>query len=1002
MPRTIKIINVHPSWDMQPMDLPSPRATTRGTGAPPDFLDYLAAAEPLQLVSRQLAHSPATRRAGNPPPLTFTIAAPSADLHFVAARHPSGAITFHLPTSVAPVAAPTRNDSRKKKSATAATAQFIIPAKTAAGEISNDPELRRGFLSSVVKLAIFKVNELVGKPVVSFLAGKLEKELWDHDGRSEGWGILSDTAIAQARMQPDIPSFAADQRGLLFLHGTFSHTFAAFPEFFTSHDFASLRARYHDRIYGFDHFTISKSPADNVRDLLAPLNGNRLTWDVITHSRGGLVLRQLAAQAPNMSIGRVVLVASPNQGTPLATPGRWDQTLGWFANLMELFPENPFTTASAWIAHGVSWLVQGLINDLPGISSMDKDGKVIADLESKTFPADWYALASNYHAPSDNIAARLTDMGIDTFFGSANDLVVPTEGGWQLGKTNAADIPADDIGCFGQGGNLPPSSISHINFFAQPETRQLILNALSSQPLGLPQITPTSLLPRRALLQPNKTPAAVAVVSTATARAGANGASAVSTAVVIAPPAGSAPAATDGWNEEEMLYVTILPTNVPADPTAKTPDETFLLATYGSARVVRRFALRGSDAGRRWFDVIRHQTGLERYMNDGIGSPPSPQTLIDYGSNLFDVLFGDEVRRLYDQARYRNRYRRLTVIFTSGIAWVADLPWELAYDKGCNAFLSTSDVRFVRNSLTSVAADNIVATTGPLRILLICPQPIDVPSLSVAAEHEGVLESFRPLIDAGAVVVEVLSKPTVENMHAWVRQRQFDVVHFIGHGDFEPNESGGTGNLLFEDDNRRSRKLPATDLKNILRSRGIRLVFLNACQSGQGGHANYNQGVAPSLVSDGVPAVVANQYSVFDRAAMLFAKHFYWCLAQGLSLGDAAREARIAMNYSGLGALAWAVPVLFARNPNAALCTNIIRSDVPPTPPPPGLTTSPPPTPGAPSGTPTPPPPSTPPASPTPTRSKPRPKKPRSAAKPIMPTRAAATAPNPKRPKRKT
>ena len=41
----------------------------------------------------------------------------------------------------------------------------------------------------------------------------------------------------------------------------------------------------------------------------------------------------------------------------------------------------------------------------------------------------------------------------------------------------------------------------------------------------------------------------------------------------------------------------------------------------------------------------------------------------------------------------------------------------------------------------------------------------------------------------------------------------------------------------------------------------------------------------------------------------------------GQSIGDAAREARVAVNYSISGeAIDWAVPVVFARNPAQRLC----------------------------------------------------------------------------------
>ena len=49
-----------------------------------------------------------------------------------------------------------------------------------------------------------------------------------------------------------------------------------------------------------------------------------------------------------------MLVASPNEGTPLATPKRWDDTVGWFANILEMFPDNPFTTGASFVGTTVT------------------------------------------------------------------------------------------------------------------------------------------------------------------------------------------------------------------------------------------------------------------------------------------------------------------------------------------------------------------------------------------------------------------------------------------------------------------------------------------------------------------------------------------------------------------------------------------------------------------------------------------------------------------------
>ena len=127
------------------------------------------------------------------------------------------------------------------------------------------------------------------------------------------------------------------------------------------------------------------------------------------------------------------------------------------ANLLELFPDNPFTTGAAFVGNGLVWLANHASGDLPGLHAMDGDGPLIAAIQSPPGPpADAYsALVANYH-PTGAALQRLLDAGLDQFFGSANDLVVPSEGGWRIDRTNATSspIPATRIGCFGPGGNL--------------------------------------------------------------------------------------------------------------------------------------------------------------------------------------------------------------------------------------------------------------------------------------------------------------------------------------------------------------------------------------------------------------------------------------------------------------------------------------------------------------------------------------------------------------------
>jgi len=145
------------------------------------------------------------------------------------------------------------------------------------------------------------------------------------------------------------------------------------------------------------------------------------------------------------------------------------------------------------------------------------------------------------------------------------------------------------------------------------------------------------------------------------------------------------------------------------------------------------------------------------------------------------------------------------------------------------------------------------------------------------------------------------------------------VLHFIGHGEY--NEPSDCGYLIFENQDGGEQRLDSSTLRQIVCRRGIRLVCLNACETGRGGRQDFSRGVAQALIAGGVPAVVANQYAVLDVSATSFSRHFYWALAMGHSIGDAAREARVSVNYSISGeAIDWAVPVVFARNPAQRLC----------------------------------------------------------------------------------
>jgi hypothetical protein len=354
---------------------------------------------------------------------------------------------------------------------------------------------------------------------------------------------------------------------------------------------------------------------------------------------------------------------------------------------------------------------------------------------------------------------------------------------------------------------------------------------------------------------------------------------------------------------------------------ARSPKFAQVLASYGGARVTSSMRLRGDDGGEKTLfgDIIDMHERIRDYTNREQGSLPTDDEMVRFGGQLFQTLLQGDVRRLYDEARTRQRRRRLDFVLTSMIPWISEKPWEFAFDTGRQTFLATEEMHFVRNVLTNVPADPILRGPGPLRMLVVAAQPVGFGRLSIDQEVDVIRRGFTPLIEANLLTVDVFARVTPDQLHDLLKTGTYQVVHFIGHGVFD--EKRREGCLVFENDRGGEMMLGERQAREIFCKRGLSLVFLNACESGRGGRADFNKGVAQSLVAHGLPALVANQYSVLDSSATSFAQYFYASLTQGLSIGEAAREARIAVNYSLHGELIdWAVPVLYARDPGMKLC----------------------------------------------------------------------------------
>src|SRR5262245_26733985 len=487
-----------------PIQLNSPvwriRTAARGAAVgaalptlPPEFLTTESRiAEEVVLEPVQPARGRSRDAASASDTLDISYDLQSGQTAILAIRHPSGALTFHKPV---------HTRSRGVRGPSQVRFQVALRRTTA-----------RGLIDRAIKAILIKVAEVGADRLAALLLPKLvesfERGIWKKRGLKEGFRKVTKDSLTAGALEAAKP--VSPERSLLFIHGTFSNAAAAFRGLAASTFFDRVNDTYRDRIFAFDHFSLSRTPEENARMLLEALPDQPTTFDVVAHSRGGLVLRNLVERstalgdvARRFKLGRAVLVGSPNDGTPLATPERWEDTVGWIANLLEMFPiDNPFTSGAAFVANGLVWIANHASGNIPGLHSMDGEGDPIAALQSAPGPpANAYsALVANYQ-PTERTLQRLLDAGIDQFFGSANDLVVPSEGGWRVDRSTTTFIPATRIGCFGPGGNLTADAVTNVSFFTRPETADFLVAALSGRPQPLDGVDPRKPLPDRRLLR---------------------------------------------------------------------------------------------------------------------------------------------------------------------------------------------------------------------------------------------------------------------------------------------------------------------------------------------------------------------------------------------------------------------------------------------------------------------------------------------------------------------
>jgi CHAT domain-containing protein len=216
-----------------------------------------------------------------------------------------------------------------------------------------------------------------------------------------------------------------------------------------------------------------------------------------------------------------------------------------------------------------------------------------------------------------------------------------------------------------------------------------------------------------------------------------------------------------------------------------------------------------------------------------------------------------------------------------------DLPWELIHDGTefiCLRYAMGRRLVSDQNFLPSRRPPRFAKET---RVMIVADPTNDLP----AAKKEG-HKVAQLLRDKCMMHVDEFTSSDITKKDFLLSLKDYDILHFAGHASHEsrsPDESC----LAFADG-----EIQAFEIARFITNRAPVVVFLNACWSAEelrnpDSYSPMMRGLGRTFLYAGVSAFIGYLVPVPDDSATQFAISFYESLAQGQTIGESLRRARI-------------------------------------------------------------------------------------------------------------
>lgn len=275
------------------------------------------------------------------------------------------------------------------------------------------------------------------------------------------------------------------------------------------------------------------------------------------------------------------------------------------------------------------------------------------------------------------------------------------------------------------------------------------------------------------------------------------------------------------------------------------------------------------------------------------------------GTAMFNTFIREGVRAALEAQAESGRPYRLLLELDDGLR---ALPFEMLYSPRRVFLALTQRCSIVRYTQTATLGLQRPSLSLPLRVLAVLSNPANTAPLNLDGEYDILKRAMSAATETGRASLDALIREdaTIGQLQDRLRAFRPHVVHFVGHGVFQPT---GQGALVLHGPGGSVDFVDAVRISTLLGDCGVRLAVLNACDTGIASSNDAITSVAGAVVHNGVPAVLATMRQVEDEAALLFAREFYRTFCEGFSMEAALAEARKALSVNRRD---WSAYALFA------------------------------------------------------------------------------------------